>query len=641
MASSTPNRKTPPQLNVTKGASVVHNGREYVVLRIADLNVVLAREVASGEKVLLKLGSLEPPFSSEREKSTTSREIALEEVEDEAWAQAEFRLKVLSPLLSSRSARSPQDYAEVAAEANVGVSTIYRWMKAYSATGLLSSLLPGDKNGGRGRSRLDDDVQLIIDKYIQERHLTLQKPSVAEGVREIRRLCDAAGLNPLPAASTIYRRLAWIDEQERVKRREGTAPARQRFSVNKGSIPDAGWPLAIVQMDHTLLPVIIVDDEHRKPINRAWITLAIDVNTRVCLGMYLSLDPPSAMSAGMCMSHAILPKEAWLVRLGCADIEWPFYGVMDVLHLDNAREFRGRMLLAGGKEYDIDIHLRPVKKPHYGAHIERLMGTVSQGLKAVKGATFSGPTEKGEYDAEGNACMTFDELEKWLVLLFARYHRDIHAGIGTTPMTKWREGILGTKKQPGRGLPPRRTDEEKVRLDFMPYEERTVQDYGVLIDRVHYFHDVLRPWVGARDPKYPKHSRKFRFRYDPRDISELYFYDPDVGRYFAIPYRDTGLPPVSVWELRAAQQKAEEIGLDVYSEREVFSLITRQREIEDSAAAKTKTARRAKQQRAQQAKARETKKADLPTVSVVAPSAGVPALRGYDPDKIRPLDDDE
>ena len=79
----------------------------------------------------------------------------------------------------------------------------------------------------------------------------------------------------------------------------------------------------------------------------------------------------------------------------------------------------------------------------------------------------------------------------------------------------------------------------------------------------------------------------------------------------------------------------------MYSEREVFSLITRQREIEDSAAAKTKTARRAKQQRAQQAKARETKKADLPTVSVVAPSAGVPALRGYDPDKIRPLDDDE
>ena len=93
--------------------------------------------------------------------------------------------------------------------------------------------------------------------------------------------------------------------------------------------------------------------------------------------------------------------------------------------------------------------------------------------------------------------------------------------------------------------------------------------------------------------------------------------------------------------MRVAQKKAEEIGIDVYNEREVFSLITRQREIEDAAAANTKTARRAKQQRSQQAKARATKKTDLPTVSAVAPSTTAPALRGYDPDKIRPLDDDE
>ena len=641
MASIPPPLKKPTVLQITKGARVQHNEREYIVLRLVDLSLVLAREVGSGEKVLLKLDSLNAPSRSPEQEHAVAREIALEEISEEAWALADYRLKILEPLLHGRSDRSRQDYAEAAAQANVGVSTIYRWLKDYMATGLVSSLLPKRRAGGQGRSRLSAEVKLIVDHYILERYLTLQKPSLAEGVREIRRLCDAAGLSPLPSASTIYRHLGWIDKQDRVRQREGAYQARQRFAINKGSIPDADWPLTMVQMDHTLLPVIIVDDEHRKPINRAWITLAIDVNSRVCLGMYLALDPPSAMSAGMCLVHAILPKESWMARLGCADIEWPFYGVMDVLHMDNAREFRGRMLLAAGKEYHIDIHLRPVKQTHYGAHIERLMGTVSQQLKAVKGATFSGPAEKGEYDAEGNACMTFDELEKWLVLMFARYHRDIHSGIGTTPLTKWREGILGTKKKPGRGLPPRRTDAEKVRLDFMPYEERTVQDYGVVIDRVHYFHDVLRPWVNARDPNHPKHARKFRFRYDPRDISALYFFDPDLQRYFSIPYRDSGLPPVSIWELRAAQKKAEEIGVDVYSEREVFSLITRQREIEDAAAAKTKTARRAKQQRVQQVKARETKKVDLPTVSKVAPSSSVPALRGYDPDKIRPLDDDE
>lgn len=91
--------------------------------------------------------------------------------------------------------------------------------------------------------------------------------------------------------------------------------------------------------------------------------------------------------------------------------------------------------------------------------------------------------------------MTLDELEKWLVLMFAQYHRDVHTGIGTTPMAKWREGIVGTKAQRGRGLPVLRLDAEKLRIDFMPFEERGVYDYGVVIDEVHYFHDVLRPWM--------------------------------------------------------------------------------------------------------------------------------------------------
>ncbi|WP_407510699.1 Mu transposase C-terminal domain-containing protein [Ralstonia sp. GP101] len=120
--------------------------------------------------------------------------------------------------------------------------------------------------------------------------------------------------------------------------------------------------------------------------------------------------------------------------------------------------------------------------------------------------------------------MTFDELEKWLVLMFARYHRAVHSGIGTTPLTKWREGILGTREKIGRGLPPIRTDAEKVRIDFMPYVDRTIQDYGVAIDGIHYFHDILRPWVNARDTKNSRQTRQFRFRYDPSDMSVLYFF---------------------------------------------------------------------------------------------------------------------
>ncbi|NLR75308.1 Mu transposase C-terminal domain-containing protein [Leeia aquatica] len=633
----------PNQLSLTKGATVSNNGRDYVVVAVADLNKILAKDIETGASVLLTIGDLRPPQHLPVEAVPGVEEIDLSRIPEVDWVLAEQRRKWLEPLLVNQSLYGTKMAEQIAAEAAVNRATVYRWLDAFRRTGLLSSLLPmrGRGGGGKAGRRISPEVELIIQDVIEGFHDTDQKPSIAETILEIRRRCSNAGLR-LPATNTIRLRLKRTSGRERTRRRLGEAAAYALHDPGKGSIPDADWPLAIVQIDHTLLPVIIVDDEHRKPINRAWITLAIDVDSRVCLGMYLSLDPPSAMSAGMCISHAILPKEAWLRQLAISEqITWPCWGVMGAIHMDNAKEFRGDMLKMACREYDIDIHLRPVKKPRYGAHIERLMGTVTQGLKSVKGSTFSGPDEKGEYDAEGNACMTFAEIERWLILFFARYHRDIHTGIAMAPLQKFREGLLGTKKKPGRGLPARRLDEEVLRIHFTPYVERPVQGYGVVIDNVHYYHDVLRPWINAPHPDFPKHKRKFRFHRDPRDISQLYFFDELSGRFCAIPYRDTSHPPVSIWELRNAQRAAKAKGIDPDNEMVVFAIVNEQRALEAAAAAKTKTARREAQRRVEQAKQREVKKQTMPTVSQpVVPSAPPPMVRGYNPDEVDALDDE-
>ena len=621
------------------GSRIAQGEREYTILRLVDLRHVLALEIASGEKVILDIVGVSPPHRHQA--GTTKPEIELDTVPLEDWETAESRLRAIEPILHRGARRDRKRVAQVAEAAGVHVATVYRWAERYRATETLSSLLPIRSSGGKGRSRLSADVELIASQYIENQYLSLQKPSIAHAASEIRRLCSNAGIEPLPAVSTVYRMIDRISGAVKLARREGAKAARERFAVNEGSIPGADWPLAMVQMDHTLLPVMIVDDEHRLPIARPWITLAIDVNSRVVLGMYVTLDDPSAMSAGMCVSHAILPKEPWLERMGLRDVEWPFYGVMDVLHMDNAREFRGNMLRLAASEYDIDLHLRRVKHPHYGAHIERLMGTVSEGLKALAGATFANPKQKGIYDAEGNATMTLDELEKWLILFFARYHIAVHTKLGTTPLAKWREGILGSRGKPGRGLPARRTDVEKVRIDFMPFETRTVQDYGVVIDEVHYFHDVLRPWVNSMDSTHRDRKREFRFRYDPRDMSQLYFFEPEVKRYFAIPYRDSSLPPASLWELREARKRAKREGVATNDERAIFALITRQREIEAEAAEKTKSARNARQKLKQQAKARQVKSRELPTVSNPNPTTAPEVLRGYDPNDVEAIGDDE
>lgn len=635
----------PTQLFIVPGSTIVQNEREYVILNVMDLTRVVAKETGSQQTVMLTLGGMTPPRRIAKEEYVAPERDILS-VSTEDWAIAEDRRERIGPMLGFESRYNKELAKKIAAEAGVSRATLYRWVAAFRDTGQLSALLPSlGRKGRKGEKRISAEVEAVIADVIENFFEDDKHPTPSATIVEVRRRCSNAKLT-LPAANTIRMRIAESQGRDSTKKRYGEAAAHDQFDPIKGSIPDADWPLAIVQIDHTLLPVIIVDDEHRKPINRAWLTVAIDCNSRVCLGMYLALDGPSAVTTGMCISHAILPKEEWMAKMGITKYDWPCWGVMGALHMDNAKEFRGEMLRYACKDYDIDLKFRPLKKPRYGAYIERFMGTVTEALKTVNGTTFSGVNEKGEYDSTKCATLTFSEAEQWLTLLFVKYHRTTHAGIGTTPLTKLREGLLGTKGKPGRGLPARRLDGEVLKILYTPFEMRTVQNYGVVIDRVCYYHDVLRPWINSMDPKHPRNSRVFRFHRDPRDISFLYFYDEIANQYYKIPYRDTSHPPVSVWELRAAQKKAQERKQSPDDERVVFEIINEMREIEQGAALKTKTARVKEQRRIEHKKIREEKAeksekaGKASNAALLEPSGLPPGVKGYDPDLVVPLEEE-
>ena len=51
-------------------------------------------------------------------------------------------------------------------------------------------------------------------------------------------------------------------------------------------------------MDHTPVDVIVVDERHRLPIGRPYVTVAIDVASRCVVGLVVTLEAPSATSVG-------------------------------------------------------------------------------------------------------------------------------------------------------------------------------------------------------------------------------------------------------------------------------------------------------------------------------------------------------
>ncbi len=191
--------------------------------------------------------------------------------------------------------------------------------------------------------------------------------------------------------------------------------------------------------------------------------------------------------------------------------------------------------------------------------------------------------------------MTLDEIERWITeYIVSVYHAKQHRGICTSPLQRWNAGMLDDHEHAGRRMLTLPTDEERLRLDFLPFEERTVQPYGVAIDGIRYYGDVLRRFIGATENG---RKRSFRFRRDPRDISTIYFWDPDVQRYSAIPYRNTTHPAISVWELRELRRRLNESGTPDINEVSIFDAYARLREREAHATTETKRARRVRVRR--------------------------------------------
>jgi len=581
----------PAFLTVVPGAVVACGDRRFEITHLLDANGVLARDLETRALQRLELGAIRPdagpvvPTVDEQ-----SSRPDLEGLEDEDWQVAQRRYAAIRPLLESPF--HTRAAAKAAAEAaDVGVSTLYLWMRLYQDNGRLSALIPLKRGRKPGTTRLSAETEAVVAATIDDTFLTRQKNLPQEVIDKVLDRCRKSGV-AAPHPNTIRNRLQALPPGVVLRRRGQRDLARNLLEPVRGKFPGADFPLAVVQIDHSEADLIVVEDRTRLPMGRPWITLAVDVFSRMVVGLYVSMDRPSAAAVGLCLSRAMLPKGELLASLDVPGT-WPTCGRMRRVLADNAREFRGATLKRACEEYGIDLNMRPVKTPHYGGHIERLMGTAAREIRKLPGATFASPAERGTYDSDGRAALTLLEFERHLTdFLVNVYHRRIHAELGVPPLRQWEIGVLGDDVHKGVGLPDVPGDPERLRLDFMPFVERTVQPYGIVIDEVHYYDEVLNPWINAPDADEAKLKRSFIIRRDPRDISQVYFFDPDARQYFAIPYRDTGRPPVSLWELRAARQRLKEEGRSHVDEAALFQAVDRLRQRTEEAVTKTKAARR-------------------------------------------------
>ncbi|WP_235537404.1 Mu transposase C-terminal domain-containing protein [Sphingomonas sp. Root1294] len=465
------------------------------------------------------------------------------------------------------------------AELSLSRTRVFELVARYRKDPVTTSLLDQGRGFPKGGSRLDPQLDQIIDTTIESFYLTRPKPTMAQLVRRVKEVCHEGSLKP-PARGTIAARVALVERNRLVKARDGRKAASDRHRPVVGSY-FADHALQVVQMDHTPADIIIVDEHFRRPLCRPTLTLQIDLATRVIPGFYISLESPSATSVGMAIRHAVLGKTAWLEEREIR-LEYPVYGIPDALHLDNAREFHSHALARGCQQHGIELKYRPIATPHYGGHIERLIGTMIGEVHLLPGTTFSNVKAKGDYDAEGQSCMTLKEFELWFTLQVGIYHGSVHRELGVPPLTAWNDANT-TRAVPLR-LP---ADADRFLLDFLPFEMRRIRREGVELFHAFYWHGALAPLAANCDRKLP-------IKYSPLNLSSVYVELPD-GEHLTVPLRDRRRPPITKFEHDLAVKALRERGRLAVDENSLFEMVREQRRIIVEAIDRTKSARRSTQ----------------------------------------------
>ena len=558
------------KIDMKPGSIVFYDNEQHQINKIISFNQVEIQNLQTNDILHVSLTTLSSKFNPKEKKY-------LDNYSEEEWNEALKRYEIIKDLVFVK--RTKKDVELVGEKNGYSYVTLYEWIKLYEQTENKSSLVPNISKRGKKGSRLNPAIDNVINDVLEDLFLNKQRYSFKRVYNKIYTLCKHLKLNP-PHENTVRNRIEKLDQKTVVKKRYGYKEAQKQFQNFEGEFPEGNYPLEFVQIDHTPLDIRVVDSIHREPLGRPYLTLAIDVYSRMIVGMYLSLQEPGYFNVSQCLFSIFTQKDNLLSKYEI-DGDWNIFGIPRIIGVDNGSDLVSSDMQRVCDEYGITLMKRPVARPQFGAHVERVLGTINSEVHNLPGTTKSNIIEKGDYNSDKEAMFTLEELTKWLIEYIVNiYHKKFHSGIETTPEERYMQGIMGDDQNAGIGfLPPLMDNLEEVKISLLPTEFRTIQKDGISLDGITYYSDVLRHWIGKKDRKGKVISHKIKR--DPLNIQKIYFYDSELEEYFEIPYRKLYAPVMTLWDLYAVKQYLKNKKINNYNEDDIFEAYEKLSQIEN------------------------------------------------------------
>ena len=520
----------PDDIPFAPGARLKLGAVPVQLVHALSLERLLVKDLETGETRIVARAAVRPV-------DTRTAQPDLPPVEGTTVSEAELarltaREALLKPYVGGREL-TRKEARRLGSTLGVSARTVRRWLRRYRRAGDITGLMPRPRGVQCGQRTLDPAVDAIIRFAVEAKLKSSGNCSVRAVYEAIRGDCEAIG-KPVPARATVLGRIKALKADPRSLPPEIAQEVRSRRRLVRGSA-EAPHALSRVEIDHTLVDTHLVDARDRGPLGRPWLTIAMDVCTRVILGFVLTLEAPSRLSVALCLRHAIYPKDRWLESVG-AKGPWPVYGRPRYIYTDNGPDFRSPSFRMGCKRQHIENGYRPARTPRFGGSIERLIGTFMRRMRLIPGNTFNEILGKRSPYPAQDALLTLEDLELWFTHEITAYHHERHSTLGTAPLAAW-EAAWRTPQ--GVMVPAHPADPHTLFTDFLPHALRAVKPVGIDWHCLRYRSEALAPYV---DP-----DTKRVIRCDPRDLSAIWL-DLPAGGHLQVPWLNGAWPRLSLWE---------------------------------------------------------------------------------------------
>lgn len=407
--------------------------------------------------------------------------------------------------------------------------TVYRWWKRWTDAGKDLMSLATKSSGKAGhrylKGLMNDEFQRIVDEVFLTKQKNTKQQVFDEFSYRILQL-NRARLNPLkiPSRATFYRMLKNLDKYEVLSAREGKHTADRHFRATGAGVTN-NYILERVEVDHTPLDVIVLNEKTGLADGRPTLTLLLDRYSRIPLGFEIGFEVPSELSVMRALRHSILSKA--YVKTSFPEIvnEWPAYGTPNTLVCDNGLEFHSNQLRRMCMELNIELQFCPKRQPNYKGAIERFIGTINKSVShRLPGTTFSNIRQRGDYDSVGEVRITLADLKclmhMWIIDI---YCQQIHKTTQRTPIGLWEDGLEIVQPMMPESL-------SQLNLILTKEGKRTLTHKGIEFEGLFYNSSELGL---LRKRSYE--TFEVSIRHDPENIGTVWVYDELNADYLCVP----------------------------------------------------------------------------------------------------------